>query len=135
MMQAESLHREAAFLSNKLHTFADDDIEGVKPVIDSIRQKRNEWKEVRIKLAYFQKSGKLPTPEQEERSKGNVAKEGELRYELQLLNTAIWKLEQKIAIKPDSLKSADWEQKLSKSRIRKEEINQELIRIRYATTQ
>lgn len=135
MMQAESLHREAAFLSNKLHTFADDDIEGVKPVIDSIRQKRNEWKEVRIKLAYFQKWNRLPTPEQQERSNGNVAKEGELRYELQLLNTAIWKLEQKIAIKPDSLKSADWEQKLSKSRIRKEEINQELIRIRYATTQ
>lgn len=133
MMEAESLHREAAFLSNKLHTFDDNDVEGVKPIIDQIREKRNQWKERRIKIAHYEKFGKLPE-ENVSKATGNTQKEGELRHELQLLNTAIWKLEQKIAEKPESKKASEWVEKLAKSNLRKKEITQDLIRLRYETT-
>ncbi|MEA5259444.1 hypothetical protein VB264_16715 [Arcicella aquatica] len=133
MMEAETLHRDAALLSNKLHTFDDNDVDGVKPIIDQIREKRNQWKERRIKIAHYEKFGKLPE-ENVSKATGNPQKEGELRHELQLLNTAIWKLDQKIAEKPESSKVGEWSEKLAKSKLRKEEINQELIRLRYETT-
>lgn len=133
MMEAESLHREAAFLSNKLHTFDDNDIEGVKPIIDQIREKRNAWKERRIKIAHFEKFGKMPEENNVSKASGNPQKEGELRHELQLLNTAIWKLEQKIGEKPESKKAGEWAEKLAKSNLRKQEITQELIRLKYET--
>jgi hypothetical protein len=133
MMQAESLHREAAFLSNKLHTFDDSDVDGVKPIIDQIREKRTAWKECRLTIAYFERFGKLPSEERQAQQKLNPQREVELRYELGLINTAIWKFEQKMKEKPESSRFSEWTEKLAKSNLRKKEITEELLRLKYET--
>lgn len=113
MMQSESLHREVAQLSNSLHTFDDQDVSGVKPVIDKILEKRNAWKEVRLKIEHFEKFGSLP---EEKPEKEKVVFEGtaaELKVHLNDCQAKIRKLRWKINNKPGHNLEPAWAQELA----------------------
>lgn len=112
MMQAESLHREVAQLSNSLHTFDDQDVAGVKPVIDKILEKRNAWKEVRLKIEHFEKFGSLP----EEKKDSKVALEGtaaELKVSIASIQAHIRKLRFKILNQPLHRLETKWLEELA----------------------
>jgi hypothetical protein len=131
-VQAENLHREAALLSNELHTYRDEDVDGVKPVIDKILDLRKAWKAVRSRIDYFAKNGKMPDAAP---ARQVSASEAELRVERQRLNVNIWKYEKKIVDNPDHPKMQAWQEELARMKMMKADINTQLTRIKYEATQ
>lgn len=127
MFEADSLNREVAFLSNKLHTFADDDITGVRPVIDKIESIRTTWKEVRKKILYVEKFGKLPEvmiKPKPDQSEANV------KYEKGLVQGAIRKLRHRLKNKPDSPAAPGWAVKLESLLMEEKKIQHTLIALK-----
>lgn len=135
-MEANGLHREAALLSNTLHTFRDDDVKGVKPVIDEILRKREAWKKVVGKMNHFTKFGKLPEEKQDpvtvETPSGSSL--SDLRVKLQLLNVNISKYSKKLEQTPDHSKAEQWREELAKMGALKMELKQQIVLKRHETT-
>lgn len=130
MMQAESLHREAALLSNELHTFRDEDIEGVKPVIQKIISKRKEWKEQILKVQQYVETGKLPETQSKQTSDASVA---QLKVELQLLNQNISNRKKKIRDNPQHPKVENWTAELALLEAHKVDLKKQLTDKKYET--
>lgn len=135
-MQANRLHLEAALLSNTLHQYADDDLEGVLPVISKIGSVRSEWKNVKKSIQYFDKTGKLPE-EQPESSiftrAENAPGLAELKVELNRLNVNISKYSKKLETFPDHKKIEQWREDLAKMEALKFELKQDIANLTYAS--
>ena len=135
LMRANALHMEAALLSNTLHEFRDDDIEGVRPVIAQIEQARAEWSEVRRTIDYYQKTGTLPSQKSEQpllTPTENAPGVAELKVELTRLNVNITKYAGKLKANPDHKKAEQWAEDLGKMQALKEEIKQNIVNLTYA---
>ncbi|MDR6195911.1 hypothetical protein [Siphonobacter sp. SORGH_AS_0500] len=138
MVQADGLHREAAFLSNQLHTFRPEDVEGVMPLIQKIIEKRAEWKEVRLKHEHLKKFGEMPPEEapkptisQTVETSGSLA---DLQVSLSRLNVNISKYSKKLEDNPDHKKAAFWTAELDKMNALKRELQQQIVAAKYART-
>ncbi|WP_266364149.1 hypothetical protein [Tellurirhabdus rosea] len=133
MLQANRLHREAALLSNSLHTYPDEETEAVKPVVDQILAKREEWKEVRRQIDYIDEFGKLPEPKPEKPTTAATdLTEGEIKAELQLTMVKISQNKKKLRDRPDHAKAPEWESEIARLEAIKREYNEQLIRLKYA---
>lgn len=136
LVQADNLNREAALLSNTLHTFRDDDLAGVKPVVNQIIQKRDAWKKVRAKIEYFEKTGKIPdqAPEQQAASSVNSGTISELKLEVHRINNIISKTKRKLELTPNHKKAEQWQEDIAKLEATKTELKTKIIELTYATT-
>lgn len=134
-MEANSLHREAALLSNSLHTFRDDDVKGVTPVINQILQKREAWKKVVGRIDHFTKFGKLPEekPQLVTAETPSDSSLSDLRVKLQLLNVNISKYEKKLKQMPEHSKAEQWREELAKMGALKLELKQQIVLKRHET--
>lgn len=134
-MEANSLHREAALLSNTLHTFREDDVKGVTPVITQILQKREAWKKVVGRIDHFTKFGKLPEekPQLETAETPSDSSLSDLRVKLQLLNVNISKYEKKLLQTPNHSKAEQWQEELAKMGALKLELKQQIVLKRHET--
>ena len=111
-MEAETLHRELALLSNSLFEFADEDVAGRKPVVAKILDLREQWKDKRYEL----ETGKA------RRVESNVKpidpKQGlrvaELKVELAKVRTNVSKYEKKILSDPANQRISSWEAELNR---------------------
>lgn len=135
-VQAEGLHREAGLLSNSLHTFRPEDVEGVRPVIEQILEKRMAWKAVRIKMEHLKKFGVLP-PEAAPRLSVSetVATDGslaEMQVTLTRLNVNISKYDKKIDENPNHKKAQTWAVELDKMNALKRELQEKIVAAKYA---
>ena len=129
---------EAAFFSNQLHEFADNDIEGVKPIMDQIDSKRAEWTQVCKTIEYFDRTGTLPEvrPEHDILSpKESLPGVAEVKVELGRLAVNISKYRRKLELTPDHKKAEQWREDLAKMEALKFELNQKIVNLTYATTQ
>lgn len=138
-MEANGLHREAALLSNSLHTFRDEDVAGVKPVIAEILHKREAWKKVVGKMVHFKKFGTLPvesrrTAPSETVSMGGDMGLADLKVQLQLLNVNISKYAKKLEQTPNHTKAEMWREELAKMGALKMELKQQIVLKRHETT-
>ncbi len=133
-MTAEGLHREAALLSNELHTFRDEDVEGVKPVIEKIIAKRTEWKTVMLQLKHYQETGKFPEEDKPKPTQEHSDSYARLKVELQLLNQNISNRKKKIRDNPEHRKVEDWTAELAMLEAQKMELKTQLVSQKYATT-
>ncbi len=134
-MQAERLHQEAARFSNELHTFQDQDVEGAKAVIDQIMDRRKAWKAIRLRIEHFQKYGKFPETSSAKPHSPVSGSEAELRLELQRLNVNIVKYTKKLAESPEHKKATQWEEELARMKAHKTDLQTQITRIKYETTQ
>ncbi|AXE21186.1 hypothetical protein DR864_27330 [Runella rosea] len=134
-MQADRLHQEAALLSNELHTFRDDDVAGVKPIIEKILDLRKGWKAIRLRVEHFQKFGRFPEAQPKKISPEVSGSEAELRVELQRINVNIVKYTKKLADNPDHKKASAWEEELARMKAHKMDLQAQITRIKYETTQ
>lgn len=135
-MQANRLHLEAALLSNTLHEYRDDDIDGVKPIIDKIVELRRQWTIVKKDLAYFDKTGKLPEASSTRSALEPIASTpelAELRVELARLNSNISKYQRKIETTPEHKKVELWKEDLAKMEALKQELKQKIVNLQYAS--
>ena len=126
-------------MSNTLHQFRDDDLAGVRPVIEKIVTARDAWKKVRAKIEYFDKTGRLPQEQKPVVSKLSSslseASISELKLEIARLNTNISKARKKLELTPDHKKAELWQQDLLKMEAIKAEYKTKIIEMTYATTQ
>tara|TARA_R110002124_G_scaffold283190_1_gene458842 strand:- start:260 stop:649 length:390 start_codon:yes stop_codon:yes gene_type:complete len=128
---------EAALLSNTLHEFQDNDIEGVKPVIAKIDETRKQWRQVLRTMEYFDKTGTLPEVKPEQslftplETKAGVA---ELQLELNRLGVNISKYNRKLELTPDHKKAEQWREDLAKMEALKTELKQQIVNLTYAST-
>jgi len=128
---------EAALLSNTLHEYRDDDVEGVRPVIAKIDSIRQQWREVMKTIQYFDKTGTLPEPKTEQSiftplaTKAGVA---ELQLELNRINVNISKHTRKLELTPDHRKAEQWLEDLAKLEALKLELRQNITTLNYAST-
>jgi hypothetical protein len=132
MLQAEQLHRDVALLSNKLHQFSDNDIEGVKPIIDAIIEKRQAWKDVRIKINHIEKFGKLP----EEKtviqfSADEKASMAELQVQLLNCQNLIRNKRYKLKNNPNASNSERWKEEIAVLQLQENELQSQLIAKKY----
>lgn len=130
MVEADRFHREAALLSNELHTFRDEDIEGVKPIIEKIISKRKEWKAQILKVKQYVETGKLPETETKQSTDASVA---QLKVELQLLNQNISNRKKKIRDNPDHAKVESWTAELALLEAHKVDLKKQLTDKKYET--
>ncbi|MVM37279.1 hypothetical protein GO730_05890 [Spirosoma sp. HMF3257] len=124
MLEAEGLHHEAALLSNKLADFADNDVEGRRPLVEQILAIREAWKDVRYELQTGQKR------REEKEAKPSTASQGlhpaEAKLELQKTRVNISKYEKKLREQPDHAKANIWQSELARLMAIKEEYEDEL---------
>lgn len=135
LAQANRLHMEAALLSNTLHEYRDDDVEGVRPVIAKITDIRAQWTNVKKSIAYFDKTGQLPPADPEPKANQdpeNIAGLAELKVELSKLSTNIWKYQQKIELTPEHKKVERWKEELAKMEALKIELKENIVKLTYA---
>ncbi|CAG4992122.1 hypothetical protein DYBT9275_00898 [Dyadobacter sp. CECT 9275] len=124
-------------MSNTLHQFQDDDLAGVRPVIEKIVTARDAWKKVRAKIEYFDKTGRLPEIKKPAvvSNTADTASISELKLEIARLNTNISKARKKLELTPDHKKAELWQQDLLKMEAIKAEYKTKIIEMTYATTQ
>lgn len=133
-MEANGLHREAALLSNTLHTFRDEDVEGVRPVIAEILRKREAWKKVIGKIEHFNKFGKFPEEKAPVQVETGIVGLADLKVQLQLLNVNISKYSKKLDQSPNHSKAEQWREELAKMGALKMELKQQIVLKRHETT-
>jgi NTP pyrophosphatase (non-canonical NTP hydrolase) len=136
MLEAEKLHREAALLSNTLADFADDDVEGRRPVVEKIMEIRERWKDARYELQTGQKrrpeKPAKPTVETvAETSKG--LRQAELRLEIQRHAVNISKKRKNLAEQPEHSRASTWQAYLARLEAIKEHLEDELRQLSYVT--
>lgn len=131
-MIAEKLHSEVALLSNKLHDFDDNDVQGVKPVIEKILNTRGQWKDVRRRIEYIEKFGREP-----EEKVQHVPGESEVnvRYQLNLAQGQKRKLELKIRNNPEHKLIPQWQSQLTALLADIASYQQSIIQLKYADRQ
>lgn len=136
LVKADGLHREAALLSNTLHQYADADVEGAKTAVDKILSLRNEWRSIRAKIEYLEKTGKLPEDTRAEAAASTNAVDSgtisELKLEVQRINTNISKHKKKLEINPDHKKAEQWKEDMAKMEAMKIELRTKIIELTYA---
>lgn len=135
-MQADNLHREVALLSNTLHQYADADLEGVKPVIEKIVEKREQWRQVMKRIEYYKKTGRKLEDETAKAERPAIDPNGtasDLRVELALLNSNISKTKKKLEINPEHKKAQHWSEELAKMEALKMELRNQITQLTYAT--
>ena len=132
MVLADGLHREAALLSNTLADFADNDIEGRKPVVKQILAIRERWKDARHEAATGQKR------REEKPAKPTIASQGlqaaEIKLEMQKTRVNISKYEKKLEEKPEDKKATTWSQELARLQAILEQYKDELRLLSYEAT-
>ncbi|MCX6216553.1 hypothetical protein [Spirosoma sp.] len=132
-MQAESLHKQAALLSNSLPDFAEHDVEGRKNVIDAILELREAWKDAQHEL----ETGQVRRPPLERDQKPTEARigmsEAEIKLELQKNRVNISKNKKKIENAPEHRNRPTWEADLARLEAINNEYETELIRLKYET--
>ncbi|GAB2798828.1 hypothetical protein GCM10027275_50610 [Rhabdobacter roseus] len=133
-MQADGLHRAAALLSNTLHEYRPDDVAGVKPVIEQILAKREEWKRVMLQVEHVKKTGKLPDPVQVPSSVPPANGLAELKLELARINVNISKTKKKLEQNPEHKKAQHWAADLDKLEALKDDLKTQIVALTYATT-
>ncbi len=122
-------------MSNTLHQYPTDDLEGVRPVIGQILAKRAAWKEVVKRANYVKETGKLPEAAPEKPTPGPApAGVAELKLELQRVGVNVSKLAKKIADRPDHNKAQQWAAELDRLNALKSELKQQIVDLTYATT-
>ena len=132
MLQAEQLHRDVALLSNKLHQFSDNDIEGVKPIIDAIIEKRQAWKDVRIKINHIEKFGKLPEEKTAiQYSADEKASMAELQVQLLNCQNLIRNKRHKLKNNPDATNAERWKEEIAVLQLQENELQSQLIAKKY----
>lgn len=132
MLQAEQLHRDVALLSNKLHQFSDNDIEGVKPIIDAIIEKRQAWKDVRIKINHIEKFGKLPEEKTAiQYSADEKASMAELQVQLLNCQNLIRNKRHKLKNNPDATNAERWKEEIAVLQLEENELQSQLIAKKY----
>lgn len=123
-------------MSNELHTFRADDLEGVKPVIEKILEKRDAWKEAQKKIQHLKKFGELPAEEAPRASVSDcVSTDGslsELQVTLSKLNVNISKYRKKLDDTPNHKKAQFWAVELEKMEALKKELQQKIVNAKYA---
>lgn len=127
---------EAALLSNTLHQYRDDDVDGVRPVISKILTTRQEWTRVRKDIEYFDKTGKLPEAKAASSVFSPITNApglAELKVELGRLNTNISKYQKKLATNPEHKKAENWKEDLAKMEALKTELKQNIVNLTYAS--
>ncbi|GAB4047118.1 hypothetical protein [Spirosoma litoris] len=131
MLEAEALHREAALLSNSLADFADNDVEGRKPLVEQILAIREQWKDVRYEIQTGQKR------REEKEAKPTTASQGlhsaEIKVELQKTRVNISKNEKKLREQPDHAKASVWATELARLTAIKDEYEDQLRLLSYET--
>lgn len=95
-------------MSNKLHTFDDNDCDGRRPVVNSLLNIRQSWKKVQEDIIYVERHGMLPISQKVEKETPIGSSTAELKVQLQLLYPNISKLKKKIEEMPDSKKVDGW---------------------------
>lgn len=135
MLQAESLHRDVALLSNQLHQYSDNDINGVKPIIDNIIAKRQEWREVRINIAHFEKFGRLPevitkknSPQYDADEKATLA---ELQVQLLNCQNLIRNKRHKLKNHPMASNAERWKEDIALLNLQENELQSQIIAKKY----
>lgn len=126
---------EAALLSNTLHEYRDDDVDGARSVIQEITAKRQEWTHVMKDIEYFDKTGKLPEsqPTQDVFTPLPGSPElAQLRVELARLNSNISKYQKKVSDNPEHKKIEKWKEDLAKMEALKLELKQNIVKLHYA---
>lgn len=132
MLQAENLHREVALLSNKLHQYSDNDIEGVKPIIDAIIEKRQAWKDVRIKINHIEKFGKLPEEKVAvQYSADEKASMAELQVQLLNCQNLIRNKRHKLKNNPNAANAERWKEEIAVLQLQENELQAQLIAKKY----
>ncbi|WP_254561781.1 hypothetical protein [Dyadobacter diqingensis] len=127
---------EAALLSNTLHEFRDDDIEGVRPVIAQIDAKRREWSQVLKTIDYFDKTGTLPKQQPDQSIMASIEKKegvAELQLEINRLSVNISKYTKKLETTPEHKKAEQWREDLAKMEAMKNELRKDIINLNYAS--
>jgi hypothetical protein len=129
LLRAENLNTEVALLSNKLHTFADSDVKGAKVVIDQIKEKRNNWKQVRLSIEHFEQFGKFP--DQNQASPELVEGEAELKLTIKENGDKIRKLRWKLKENPSHANSTAWSAEMEMLTADIAENRKQLLRLKY----
>lgn len=129
MLKAETLHREAALLSNTLADFTDDDVAGRQPVVERIIELREQWKDVRFEVETGQKRRKEAVSKPTSVPLGMT--EAELRVELQKIRVNISKYQGKIAERPDHKKAGEWQAELDRLVGLRDAYDDQLIELKY----
>jgi hypothetical protein len=134
MMEAERLHREVALLSNKLHTFADNDLDGIKPLIAEILSKREQWKKIRMKIKHFDEFGFFPEERQKDTRKelSECASEAEIQVQLNKCQILVRQLRHKIKNQPDATNHQRWKDDLAKEEMKEKLLQSQLLEYKYA---
>ncbi|MCE7061266.1 hypothetical protein [Dyadobacter sp. CY343] len=127
---------EAALLSNTLHEYRDDDIDGRRSVVNQIMEKRHEWTRAVRDIEYFKETGKLPDaqPTQDIFTALPGSPElAQLRVELARLNSNISKYSKKVTDNPEHKKIEKWKEDLAKMEALKLELKQSIVNLHYAS--
>lgn len=130
-MQSDSLHKEAALLSNTLADFPENDTKGRKEVIDKILKVREAWKDTRAELETGQPRKPAKTQKPTEARLG--ISEAELTAELKKTRVNISKYKKKIEEEPEHKKRPSWDNELARLEAIREDYETELIRLKYET--
>ncbi|WP_090156686.1 hypothetical protein [Dyadobacter soli] len=127
---------EAALLSNTLHEYRDDDIDGANAVVAQILSIRSQWTVTHKTIEYFDKTGKLPEPKPEQDLLAPLpgsAEVAEQRVELARLNSNICKYQKKITDNPEHKKVDLWREQLAKMEALKQELKDKIVTLTYAS--
>lgn len=111
-MEAETLHRELALLSNSLFEFADEDVAGRKPVVAKILDLREQWKDKRYELETGKARRVEATVKPIDPKQG--LRVAELKVELAKVRTNVSKYEKKILSDPANQRISSWEAELNR---------------------
>lgn len=98
-----------AHLSNKLHTFSDDDVQGRLVVIKKIKELREVWKDNMVKIDHFDKFGTFPP---EAKSEKQFEGRAELELQIKKCKERARKVRFDIAHKPNSAALPKWQSEL-----------------------
>ncbi len=98
-------------MSNKLHDFTDNDVDGRKVIVAQILSKKEEWKSVQTKIIQVEK-GTYIEAVIEKPKKFNTAAVAELKLSVAQINPNISKLKKKIAEQTTSKRLQGWVEEL-----------------------
>ena len=112
-VDASMLHRQIGLLSNTLGGFSDSQITERKTVVDAIKTRRAEWRQLNDEIDYIEKHGRLPElaggalsdVEQEKRTNALLKINAGIRQ----CQSAIWKIDQKKKQNPTHKNMYRWE--------------------------
>lgn len=132
MIEAERLNREAALLSNTLDDFADDDVDGRKPVVEKILKIREQWGWVRYEIKKGERHPDSIKKEEKPQTIENGQSELELKDELRRVRVNHSKYKSKIESNPEHKKIEAWKIEYERLDAIKTALEAEIIRLDHA---